>query len=50
LRSPVERIGSLSGFNLLKRLNQVEPLSLGEPGERGLLRFKTQTGLALPGS
>jgi hypothetical protein len=39
LRSPVERIGTLSGFDLLESLDQVEPLCLGEPDERGLLRF-----------
>jgi CubicO group peptidase (beta-lactamase class C family) len=42
--------GTLSSFDLLERLNQVEPLSLGEPDKRGLLSFKAQTGLALPGS
>ena len=38
LRPAVERISPLSGLDLLERLNQVEALSLGEPGERRLLR------------
>jgi hypothetical protein len=36
LRASVERVGTLSGLNLLERLNQVKALSLGKPGERGL--------------
>jgi len=47
LRSPIERIGTLSGFNLLEHLNELEPFSLSKPDELGLLCFKAQTGLAL---
>jgi hypothetical protein len=36
LRPPIERIGTFSGFNLLERLNEIKPLSLGEPSERGM--------------
>jgi hypothetical protein len=43
LRSPVERIGALSGFNLLERLNEVEPFSLGKPRQGGPLCFKAKT-------
>jgi len=49
LRSPVERVGTFSGFNFLERLDEVEPLGLREPDERGLLSFKAQTGFALLG-
>ncbi len=44
----IERIRALAGFNLGMRANEVDPLSLGEPSDGGLLRLDPKSGFALP--